>query len=49
MFAHAAGSDVSGTGITLTTPLLLAHGSGTLVSNGTPTPGAANKYYRTRR
>jgi hypothetical protein len=43
--AHAAGAQVSGTGITFTAPLSRAHEIGVPVSNGVPTPGAPNQYY----
>jgi non-reducing end alpha-L-arabinofuranosidase len=48
-FAHAAGAEVSGTGITVTAALTRAHAGGAQVAAGAPTPGAPNKYYRTRR
>jgi hypothetical protein len=44
--AHAAGAQVSGSGITFTTALTKPHGSGALVANNVPTPGAPNKYHR---
>jgi len=44
--AHAVGSQVSGSGITLTRPLTRQHDSGAPVANGVPTPGAPNQYYR---
>jgi hypothetical protein len=47
--AHAAGAQVSGTGITLTAALTRAHASGVQVASAVPTPGAPNKYERTRR
>jgi hypothetical protein len=47
--SHAAGAEISGTGITLTAALTRAHASGAQVASGAPTPGAANRYYRTRR
>jgi len=47
-FAHAAGAQVSGSGITLAAALTKAHPSGTQVSGGSPTPGAANQYFRRR-
>jgi hypothetical protein len=47
-FAHAAGAQVSGTGITLTAALTKAHASGAQVAGDVPTPGAPNKYYRRR-
>jgi hypothetical protein len=46
--AHAAESQVSGSGITLTAPLKRAHNIGTPVATNVPTPGAQNKYYRER-
>ncbi len=46
--AHAAGAQVSGTGITLTAALTRAHASGAQVASDAPTPGAPNKYYRPR-
>ena len=48
-FAHAAGAQVSGTGITLTAALTRAHASGTQVFSDVPTPGAANTYHSSRR
>jgi hypothetical protein len=47
-FAHAAGAQVSGTGITLTAALTRAHASGAQVADNVPTPGAPNKYYGRR-
>jgi hypothetical protein len=47
--AHAAGAEVSGTGITLTGALTKAHANGAQVSSGVPTPGAPNQYYRRRQ
>ena len=44
--AHAAGAQVSGSGITLTAALTRSHASGTQVAGGLPTPGAPNQYYR---
>jgi alpha-L-arabinofuranosidase B-like protein/lamin tail-like protein len=44
--AHAAGTQVSGTGITFTTALTKAHAGGTQVSDNVPTPGAPNRYYK---
>jgi len=44
--AHAAGAQVSGTGITLTTALTKVHASGAQVAGSIPTPGAPNQYYR---
>src|SRR4029453_8907696 len=43
-FAHAAGVQVSGTGITLTAPLNRAHASGAPIATSAPTPGGPNKY-----
>ncbi len=45
-FAHAAGAEVAGTGITLTSALTKAHSSGVQVTTDLPTPGAPNKYSR---
>ncbi len=42
--AHAAGAQVSGTGLTLTARLTRAHATGAQVSSDIPTPGAPNKY-----
>jgi len=47
--AHAAGAQVSGTGITLTTALTRAHANGSNVTDNVPTPGAPNRYYRKAR
>jgi hypothetical protein len=44
--AHAAGAQVSGTGITLGAALTRAHASGAQVANNAPTPGAPNRYNR---
>ena len=44
--AHAAGAQVSGTGITLTAALTRAHAGGAQVSDNVPTPGAPNQYHR---
>ncbi len=44
--AHAAGEQVSGSGIGLTTPLTRTHTSGAQVSDNVPTPGAPNQYHR---
>jgi non-reducing end alpha-L-arabinofuranosidase len=44
--AHGAGSQVSGTGITLATTLTRAHSSGAQVVDNIPTPGAPNRYSR---
>jgi hypothetical protein len=48
-FPHAAGVQVSGTGITLTSALTKAHASGAQVAGSVPTPGSANQYSRARR
>jgi hypothetical protein len=45
-FAHAAGAQLSGTGITLTAALTRPHGSGAHVNSNVPTPGAPNRYDR---
>jgi non-reducing end alpha-L-arabinofuranosidase len=45
-FAHAAGTQVSGTGITLTAALAKAHAGGAQIAGGLPTPGAPNQYSR---
>jgi hypothetical protein len=42
--AHAAGVQVSGTGITLTSALTKMHASGAQVSDNVPTPGGPNHY-----
>jgi len=47
-FAHVAGAQVSGTGITLTAALTKAHASGAQVARSLPTPGAPNQYFRSR-
>jgi hypothetical protein len=47
-FAHAAGVQISGTGITLTTALKRAHESGTQINDNVATPGAPNRYHRKR-
>ncbi len=41
---HAAGVQVSGTGITLAAPLARAHAIGTQIADNVPTPGAPNRY-----
>jgi hypothetical protein len=46
--AHAAGAQVSGTGIALTTALTKAHTGGTQVARSLPTPGAPNQYFRSK-
>ncbi len=45
-YAHAAGVQVSGSGITLARPLTLDHDNGTQVTGNLPTPGAPNQYFR---
>jgi hypothetical protein len=47
-FTHAAGAQVSGTGITLTAPLTRDHISGAQIADNVPTPGAPNQYSRKR-
>jgi hypothetical protein len=47
-FAHAAGTQISGTGITLTAALTRAHANGAQVATDAPTPGAPNKYFGRR-
>ncbi len=47
--AHAAGAQLSGTGITLAAGLTRAHASGALVTDHVPTPGAPNIYSRKTR
>jgi len=42
--AHAAGVQVSGSGITLTRALTRAHSNGAPVADLVPTPGAPNRY-----
>jgi hypothetical protein len=42
--AHAAGTQVAGTGITLTSALTHAHASGAQITDHIPTPGAPNQY-----
>ncbi len=44
--AHAAGVQVSGSGITLATPLARIHDNGTQVAGNLPTPGRPNQYFR---
>jgi non-reducing end alpha-L-arabinofuranosidase len=44
--AHAAGTQVSGSGITLQAPLAKVHDRGTPVAGSVPTPGAPNAYRR---
>lgn len=43
---HAANTQISGSGISLTAPLSQAHADGALVFDSTPTPGAPNQYRR---
>jgi hypothetical protein len=45
-FAHAAGAQVSGTGITLAAALTRPHAAGAQVTDNVPTPGAPNQYHR---
>jgi Zn-dependent alcohol dehydrogenase len=47
--AHAAGVQVSGTGLILQAPLKLAHPSGSQVTTDLPTPGAPNRYSAVRQ
>jgi hypothetical protein len=42
--AHPAEAQVSGSGITLATPLMKAHDSGVQVASSVPTPGEPNQY-----
>ena len=44
--AHAAGAQLSGTGITLAAALARAHPGGAQVTDNAPTPGAPNQYRR---
>lgn len=46
---HAADAQISGSGISLTTPLTQAHTSGTQIFDNTPTPGAPNQYHEGNR
>ncbi len=46
--AHAAGAEVSGTGINLTTALTRTHAVGAQVADYAPTPGAPNQYHKER-
>jgi len=46
--AHAAGTPLAGTGITLTTPLVRDQPRGAVVTAELPTPGAPNKYSNLR-
>jgi hypothetical protein len=45
-YAHASGSQVSGSGITLVDPLTMAHDNGTQIASSLPTPGEPNQYFR---
>lgn len=45
-FAHAAGTEVAGSGITLTSALKQPHADGSQITDSLPTPGAPNKYAR---
>jgi non-reducing end alpha-L-arabinofuranosidase len=45
-FAHAAGVEVFGSGITFAKPLARAHGGGTPIASNVPTPGEPNQYER---
>ncbi len=45
---HTAGTEIAGTGITLTSALKQAHASGTQVTGSIATPGAPNRYFSTR-
>jgi hypothetical protein len=44
--AHAAGAQVSGTGITLTSALTRDHAGAAQVAGSAATPGAPNQYYK---
>ncbi|HEV2498102.1 MAG TPA: arabinofuranosidase catalytic domain-containing protein [Terriglobia bacterium] len=48
MHAHAAGAQVSGSGITLAAALTRTHARGAPVVDNVPTPGAPNRYSRKR-
>lgn len=43
-YAHPAGTQVAGSGITLTSALSRPHASGSQVADNVPTPGAPNKF-----
>lgn len=43
---HTAGTQVSGSGINLSTALNLSHGTGTQISANLPTPGRPNQYMK---
>jgi hypothetical protein len=45
-YEHSLGAQVSGSGITLTSPVTRAHDSGTQVASDVPTPGKTNQYFR---
>jgi hypothetical protein len=45
-YGHTAGSQVSGSGITLAEPLTMAHENGTQIASSLPTPGEPNQYFR---
>lgn len=45
-YAHAVGTEVSGSGITVAAPLTKAHDNGTPVGSHLPTPGEPNQYAR---
>jgi hypothetical protein len=45
-FAHASGTEVAGTGITLKSALSRAHARGAQIADDLPTPGAPNNYTR---
>ena len=45
-YGHAAGSQLSGSGITLVDPLTMAHENGTQIASSLPTPGEPNQYIR---
>jgi hypothetical protein len=47
--AHAAGVQISGSGLSLASGLTHAHAAGAQVSNDVPTPGAPNQYHRGNR
>jgi hypothetical protein len=48
-FAHSAGAEVAGTGISLAGPLIRGHARGTPVAGAAATPGAPNQYGREAR
>ena len=45
-YGHAAGTQVSGSGITFADPLSMAHENGTLIASSLPTPGEPNQYIK---